>query len=87
MAKKANVEPRRVTVEIYGVEYPLRTVENEEYVKALAKLVNDKMNDVSTQTGSFSGIRIAVLAALDIADEYMKLKKDYDELLTMMDEK
>lgn len=87
MAKKINKEPTRVNVEIYGVSYPLRTTESEEYVKNLAQMVNDKMNMVATSTGSFSGTRIAVIAALELADDYMKLKKDYDELMTLIDEK
>lgn len=87
MAKKVSKEPTRVEVEIYGVSYPLRTTENEEYVKNLAKMVNDKMNMVATNTGSFSGARIAVIAALELADDYMKLKKDYDELMNLIDEK
>lgn len=87
MAKKEKKEPKRVEVEIYGVTYPLRTTDGEEYVKGLAKMVDDKMQMAATNTGSFSGTRIAVIAALEIADEYMKLKKDYDELMQLIDEK
>ncbi len=87
MAKKVNKEPTRVEVEIYGVTYPLRSTEDEDYVKNLAKMVDDKMKMVATNTGSFSGTRIAVIAALELADDYMKLKKDYDELMMLIDEK
>lgn len=88
MAKKViNKEPTRVEVEIYGVSYPLRSTESEEYVKSLAKMVDEKMKTVATNTGSFSGTRIAVIAALELADDYMKLKKDYDELMALINEK
>ncbi|MBR3621766.1 MAG: cell division protein ZapA [Selenomonadaceae bacterium] len=88
MAKKtANKEPKRVTVEIYGVSYPLRTDNDEEYVQSIAKMVDEKMQEVATKTGSFLGNKIAVLAALEIADEYARLKKDYDELVALIDEK
>ena len=37
-------------------------------------------------TRTFAGSRIAVLAALKIAEDYYQLKKDYDELLQLLDE-
>ena len=44
------------------------------------------MRDVAKKTRSFSGMKIGVLAALQLADEYYKLKKDYDELLALLEE-
>ena len=44
------------------------------------------MRDVAKKTRSFSGTKIGVLAALQLADEYYKLKKDYDELLALLEE-
>ena len=66
--------------------YPLKSDEPADYVRQLAKLVDDNMRDVAKKTRSFSGTKIGVLAALQLADEYYKLKKDYDELLALLEE-
>lgn len=80
------MEKKKVVVEIFGEVYPLKSDEPVDYVRQLAKLVDDNMRDVAKKTRSFSGTKIGVLAALQIADEYYKLKKDYDELLALLEE-
>lgn len=80
------MEKKKVVVEIFGETYPLRSDTSADYVRTLAKMVDDNMRDVAKKTRSFSGNKIGVLAALQIADEYFKLKKDYDELLALLEE-
>lgn len=80
------MEKKKVVVEIFGETYPLKSDESADYMRRLAKLVDDNMRDVAKRTRSFSGTKIGVLAALQIADEYCKLKKDYDELLSLLEE-
>ena len=80
------MEKKKVVVEIFGETYPLKSDEPADYVRQLAKLVDDNMRDVAKKTRSFSGSTIGVLAALQLADEYCKLKKDYDELLALLEE-
>ena len=80
------MEKKKVVVEIFGEAYPLKSDEPADYVRQLAKLVDDNMRDVAKKTRSFSGTKIGVLAALQLADEYYKLKKDYDELLALLEE-
>ena len=80
------MEKKKVVVEIFGEVYPLKSDEPADYVCQLAKLVDDNMRDVAKKTRSFSGTKIGVLAALQLADEYCKLKKDYDELLALLEE-
>ena len=41
---------------------------------------------IAQNTQTFAGSRIAVLAALKIAEDYIQLKKDYDELIQLLDE-
>ena len=80
------MEKKKVVVEIFGETYPLRSDESADYVRQLARFVDENMRDIAKKTRSFSGIMIGVLAALQIADEYHKLKKDYDELLALLEE-
>jgi cell division protein ZapA len=51
-----------------------------EYITKLAEFVDSKMRNVAGQTSTIDSLRLAVLAALNIADEYHILKKKYDLL-------
>ena len=68
-----------VKVEIYDQVYNLRGVDTE-YIAKLAQFVDGKMRAVADQTSTVDSLRLAVLAALNIADEYHILKKKYDLL-------
>ena len=75
----------RVEVEIFGEVYRLRT-DDRESLKKIVNLVDSNMKIIAQNTRSFAGSRIAVLAALKIAEDYYQLKRDYDELLELLDE-
>lgn len=66
-----------VRVEIYDQSYHLRG-SDAEYIQRLAEYVDIKMRAVAEQTRTVDSLRLAVLAALNIADEYFILKKKYD---------
>lgn len=68
-----------IRVEIYDQVYNLRGVD-AEYVTKLAQFVDSKMRTVAEQTSTVDSLRLAVLAALNIADEFHILKKKYDLL-------
>jgi cell division protein ZapA len=68
-----------IKVEIYDQVYNLRGVDTE-YITRLAEFVDSKMRTVAEQTSTVDSLRLAVLAALNIADEYHILKKKYDLL-------
>ena len=68
-----------VKVEIYDQVYNLRGMD-ADYVSRLAEFVDKKMRTVAEQTSTIDSLRLAVLAALNIADEYHILKKKYDLL-------
>ena len=78
-------EMRRVEVEIFGEVYRLRT-EDPDGLAKLVRMVDSTMKSIAQNTRTFAGSRIAVLAALRIAEDYYQLKKDYDELLQLLDE-
>ncbi len=68
-----------IRVEIYDQIYNLRGVD-AEYIMKLAEFVDGKMRTVAEQTSTIDSLRLAVLAALNIADEFHILKKKYDLL-------
>jgi len=71
--------PAPIRVEIYDQVYNLRGVD-PDYITRLANFVDTKMRNVAEQTSTIDSLRLAVLAALNIADEYHILKKKYDLL-------
>lgn len=68
-----------IRVEIYDQVYNLRGVD-AEYILRLAEFVDTKMRTVAEQTSTVDSLRLAVLAALNIADEFHVLKKKYESL-------
>jgi len=67
-----------VRVEIFDQAYNLRG-SDPEYILKLAEYVDAKMRAVAEATNTIDTVRLAVLAALNIADEYHLLKKKHQE--------
>ena len=79
---RAELEARdagAVVVEIYDQIYQLRGVE-EAHIERLASMVDSKMRAVSAHGATVDSLRVAVLAALNIADELVALRSRYDTL-------
>jgi len=66
-----------VRVEIFDQAYNLRG-SDPEYILKLADYVDAKMRAVAEQTHTVDTVRLAVLAALNIADEYHLLRRTHD---------
>ncbi|MGA2359947.1 MAG: cell division protein ZapA [Terriglobales bacterium] len=67
-----------VRVEIFDQVYNLRG-SDADYILKLAEYVDGKMRAVSEQTATVDSVRLAVLAALNIADEYHLLKRQLEK--------
>ena len=74
-----SVVPESVSVEIYDQIYHLRGTD-PAYIDKLAQSVDAKMRAVSAHGGTVDSLRVAVLAALNIADELATLRQRYDTL-------
>lgn len=59
-------------VEIFGQTYTARGHDDEEYLRELAALVDRKMREVAEHVADPDPRRVAILAALNIADELIK---------------
>jgi cell division protein ZapA len=64
----------RVKVEIYGQSYTMAGDLEEGYVQELARYVDEKMKAVAAATQTVDSVRVAVLAAMAIADELHTLE-------------
>jgi cell division protein ZapA len=69
-------EGRLVTVDINGMRFPIRSHLDAAYVADLASYVDRKMQLASQEWPAGVTLKIAVLAALNIADEYFRARQD-----------
>ena len=58
-----------VQVEIYGQSYNLRGEGETSYLQELASCVDRRMREVAEATATVDSLKVAILAALNIADE------------------
>ena len=70
-----------LSVEIHGQRYPIRSTLDQAYVARLASYVDEKMRMAADQTPTGDSLRLAVLTALNIADELFRCR-DADRLRT-----
>ncbi|MGI5911898.1 MAG: cell division protein ZapA [Syntrophomonadaceae bacterium] len=76
----------RVTVNIFNEEYVVKGEENPDYIQMLAAFVDRRMKMIQQRNTNLSTTKVAVLTALNLADELNKLQEDYDELVKNLEE-
>jgi len=69
---KMPVKENKIKVEIFGGNYLLKGEDDVEYMQKIASYVDKKMREIQESTGLISPLKIAILAALNIADELYK---------------
>jgi cell division protein ZapA len=71
---------RSVTVQIAGVRYALKTEEDDRWVKSVAAFVDGKIREVQKHTRTVDTQAVAVLTALQIAEELFNERRQSSEL-------
>ena len=80
-------KPALVHVEIFGQTYALKAGGEPGYVERLAAHVDKEMREISRMGGAVDSVRIAVLAALNIADEAFRLQNEADKVQALANAK
>lgn len=75
-----------VTVEILGENYAVKGDVEPEKIMEVARLVDLRMNQVANANPRLPVARIAVLVALNMAEEYLRLEKDYRQMMGLLKE-
>lgn len=79
-----------VPVVIMGQTYKVRADEDVAYIEELARFVDTKMRTIAETTGTADSLKVAILAALNIADELFKAeereRRDDEEITNRVDE-
>lgn len=76
----------KVTVTIFNEDYVVKGDENPDYIDMLASYVDRRMRMIHQRNPNLSNTKVAVLTALNLADELNKLQEDYDELVKALEE-
>ncbi len=82
-------ESKTISVNIYGQDYMLKSAGDEEYIHKIAKNVQERMKEVES-TGldaNSQQLKIAVLAAMNIADELLQSEDKKNRLITRIETK
>ncbi len=61
-----------VEVEIFGTVYPVRGEHDREYLEKLADVVDHKMREIGSHAPTVDTGKIAILVALNLADELLQ---------------
>ena len=79
-------EPTSVTVKIFGQNYTLKGGADPGYVQDVAAFVDERMKEVSENSPVGSATKVAILAAVNIADElFREQQKRIQALATLED--
>ena len=76
-----------IEVEIFGQTYNVRGEGDPEYLKELARFVDTRMRDVAAQVATVDPLKIAILAALNIADEFSRYRRRREDAVGIWIEK
>lgn len=75
----------RVNVEIYNDQYTIRGDARPEYIRKLALRVDERIRALAAQHPRVSAGRLAVLAALNLADELQRLSDQHERVVGMLE--
>jgi cell division protein ZapA len=73
-----------IRVEIYNQTYNIRSDGDSEYLTQLADFVDSRMREISSGTLTVDSLKVAILAALHIADELHRIKQTYEQADTQL---
>lgn len=65
---------RLVEIKVFGQVYTVKTDAQEDHIQKVAQYVNEKMDEVTKNTKSVSSLNVAILTALNIADDLISEK-------------
>ena len=77
---KSNIDTApTIRVEIYNQTYNIRSDGDSDYISELADYVDSRMREISSGTLTVDSLKVAILAALYIADELHRLKNVHEQ--------
>ena len=69
----------KIPVNIYDKKYVISGDADQDYIREIAEFVDTRMREINKLTNEIDSTKIAILTALNIADEFFQLKKSTEE--------
>ncbi len=76
-----------IEVEIFGSVYQVRGEKDSEHLQSLAEMVDRKMREIGQHVSTVNTSKIAILAALNLADELVQVRMEQEGERTEIDSK
>lgn len=76
----------RQSVEIYGQIYHIVGKASPNYVREVARQVDENMRSIAQTNPRLDTAKLAVLSAVNMTDAYMKLKQEHEEILHLIED-
>ncbi|ALC81963.1 MULTISPECIES: cell division protein ZapA [Bacillus] len=77
----------RTSVDIYGQQFKIVGEETKSHMRHVASIVDDKMREINEKNPQLDINKLAVLTAVNVVHDYLKLKEEYEKLEHQLREK
>ncbi|GGE17815.1 cell division protein ZapA [Marinithermofilum abyssi] len=76
----------KLSVEIYGQQYNIIGKASPGYMREVARQVDENMRTIAQGNPRLDTTKLAVLSAVNITDQYLKLKQEYEEIMHLIED-
>ena len=76
---------KRFNIEVLGQEISVLSDSGDEHVAEIVQYVNDKAEEIGNTSGNISTLNVAILVALNLADEFIKFKKNKEDIHSQLE--
>ena len=76
---------KKYQIRVLGQDISVLSDSGDEHVEAVVSYVNDKVSEIQKNTKAINVLQVAVLAALNVADEYFKLRGEKEDICHQME--
>jgi cell division protein ZapA len=81
-----NMSKNKLSVEIYGQQYNIIGKASPGYMREVARQVDENMRTIAQGNPRLDTTKLAVLSAVNITDQYLKLKQEYEEIMHLIED-
>ena len=78
---------KRFNIKVMGQQFAVLSDRGDRYVEDVVKYVNDKVKEIGDASKDVSASGVAVLVALNIADELFKIKEENEDFVSRLERK
>ncbi|MFH1079833.1 MAG: cell division protein ZapA [Pseudomonadota bacterium] len=76
---------KKYQIRVLGQDISVLSDSGDEHVEAVVSYVNDTVSEIQKNTKAINVLQVAVLAALNVADEYFKLRGEKEDICHQME--